>query len=99
MPRALSRSALERAAAAIVSGGVVACPTETFYGLAVDPRRREAVDTLYAIKSRTPGRPVGLVAASASQVEATIGVLPEFGTTAGVAVLARTADADRRGGA
>lgn len=72
-------AALECAAAAILSGAVVACPTETFYGLAVDPRRREAVDALYRIKQRRSGQPLGLVAADVSQVDAVIGVLPEMG--------------------
>lgn len=33
-------------------GGIVAYPTETFYGLAVDPTNASAVRSLYALKNR-----------------------------------------------
>ena len=35
-------------------GGVIAFPTETFYGLGVDPLNAQAVLRLYALKGRSP---------------------------------------------
>jgi len=36
----------------------VACPTESFYALAVDARNEAAIERLFSLKSRDPGRPV-----------------------------------------
>ena len=48
-------------------GGVVAYPTDTFYGLAVDPRNAKAVALLYALKGRDAGRASPLIAGSVEQ--------------------------------
>jgi L-threonylcarbamoyladenylate synthase len=37
-------------------GGIVAYPTETYYGLAVDPKNKHAVEALYRLKSRKPDK-------------------------------------------
>ncbi|HSC27385.1 MAG TPA: L-threonylcarbamoyladenylate synthase [Vicinamibacterales bacterium] len=59
----------EMAAAAGVlrSGGVVAFPTDTFYGLAVDPRNGDAVERLYELKGRGAAAAMPLVASSVDQ--------------------------------
>jgi L-threonylcarbamoyladenylate synthase len=54
----LSPAELARALAVIREGGVVAFPTETYYGLAVDPFNREALSRLFALKRRPPDKPV-----------------------------------------
>ena len=74
-PRAPQRDAIEEAAARILRGGVVALPTDTLYGLAVDPSCEDAVARLFAAKGREPGRAVPLIAADASQVAAHLGPL------------------------
>ena len=43
------------------SGQVVALPTDTFYGLAVDPVNFHAVDRIYEIKSRARHKPLSLL--------------------------------------
>ena len=43
---------IREAAAMIREGLVVAYPTDTLYGLAVDPRNAEAVRRLYDLKGR-----------------------------------------------
>jgi L-threonylcarbamoyladenylate synthase len=43
--------------AATSAGGVVLFPAEGVYGLAADPRRRDAVARMAALKSRDPGKP------------------------------------------
>jgi L-threonylcarbamoyladenylate synthase len=52
---------LLRAAAMIRHGGLVAHPTETFYGLAVDPFSEAAVERLRAAKGLDAGRAVLLL--------------------------------------
>jgi L-threonylcarbamoyladenylate synthase len=49
------------------SGGVVAYPTDTLYGLGVDPRRADAVERLYAAKGRDASVAIPLIAASIEQ--------------------------------
>lgn len=60
---------LERALAALRRGGIVAYPTDTLYGLAVDPRSPVAVDRLFKVKARDAGHAIPLIAADLEQVE------------------------------
>ncbi len=48
-------------------GQVVAMPTDTFYGLAVDPVNLRAVESIYDIKSRVKHKPLSLLIASVAQ--------------------------------
>jgi len=48
-------------------GGVVALPTDTFYGLAVDPVNLYAVEQVYHIKTRPKNKPLSLLIASLAQ--------------------------------
>ena len=64
---------------AILRGAVVAYPTDTLYGLAVDPRQGDAVTRLRRVKARFQGGGLTLIAASLSQVEAALGPLPPLG--------------------
>jgi L-threonylcarbamoyladenylate synthase len=56
------------AAEALRRGEVVAYPTETVYGLAVDPFRPEAIARLFAAKGRDEGNPILLIVSDASQL-------------------------------
>ena len=38
--------------------GIIAVPTETFFGLAVNPFQEEALARLFALKDRAPEKPV-----------------------------------------
>jgi len=49
------------------SGNVVALPTDTFYGLAVDPVNLHAVDRIYDLKTRARHKPLSLLIAEVSQ--------------------------------
>jgi len=49
---------IERAAAILRSGGLVAFPTETVYGLGADARNPEAVARIFAVKGRPQDHPV-----------------------------------------
>ena len=57
-PPARTEEALARAAQALASGGLVAIPTETVYGLAADALDAEAVDRIFAAKGRPAANPL-----------------------------------------
>src|SRR3954463_5746284 len=53
----------------IKKGQVVGMPTDTFYGLAVDPLNLKAVDRIYEIKTRSRHKALSLIVESVDQVE------------------------------
>jgi L-threonylcarbamoyladenylate synthase len=57
------------AALLIRQGGVVAYPTESFYGLGVDPGRADAVDRLFQVKGRQRIRPILLLITSSEALD------------------------------
>jgi L-threonylcarbamoyladenylate synthase len=67
---------IARAVDALRRGRVVAYPTDTLYGLAVDPRQDDAVDRLYAAKRRDAGMAIPLIAASIAQVNDAAALAP-----------------------
>ncbi|MBU0673367.1 MAG: threonylcarbamoyl-AMP synthase [Proteobacteria bacterium] len=60
--------AIHRAGQLIQAGGVVAFPTETFYGLAVDPFQPAALVRLSQLKERDPAKPFLLLIDSCSSL-------------------------------
>jgi L-threonylcarbamoyladenylate synthase len=50
----MTEAALSQAARVVRDGGVIAFPTETFYGLGVTPGDSAAVQRLFALKGRSP---------------------------------------------
>src|ERR1700727_1651808 len=58
---------IEYVANCIRSGKVVGIPTDTFYGLAVDPVNLRAVESIYEIKTRLKHKPLSLLIANAAQ--------------------------------
>lgn len=65
----LNQKILRQALEVLRAGGVVVHPSESSYGLAVDPRNSSAVKKLFRLKHRSSGKPVLLAAASLQQVE------------------------------
>lgn len=57
------------ALAAIRAGGIVGLPTDTVYGVGVDPFDPEAVARLYDLKGRPQHKPVGVLVATSEQAE------------------------------
>ncbi len=53
--------------ASLDAGNVVALPTDTFYGLAVDPVNLRAVDRIYEIKARARHKPLSLLISEVAQ--------------------------------
>jgi len=64
------------AATVIGAGGIVAVPTETSYGLAVDPFNDEAVKKLYEIKKRPASKPILLLIDELSRLETIVRDIP-----------------------
>jgi len=63
-------AALHELVDSVRSGSVLAIPTESTYGLGVDPRSEFAVGRVFAMKGRDGTKPLLVVAADRAQVEA-----------------------------
>ncbi len=74
-PAAIDETTLAQAADAIMRGDVVAYPTETFYGLAADPRNAEAIERVFAAKGRRSDEPLPLIASDLDTVQRWFGAL------------------------
>src|SRR3954468_3732833 len=57
-PGNIDRASIDEAAAVIRSGGVVAFPTETVYGLGANATSAEAVEKIFAAKGRPSWNPL-----------------------------------------
>lgn len=66
------------AAEKIHAGEVLAVPTDTFYGLAVDPFNLHAVDRVYEIKTRSRHKPLSLLIESVDQAAEMAWPVPEI---------------------
>ncbi|WP_433799605.1 L-threonylcarbamoyladenylate synthase [Actinomycetospora sp. CA-084318] len=53
---------------ALLAGGVALLPTDTVYGLAVHPRRRDAIDALFALKARPRTRELPIMVATPDEL-------------------------------
>ena len=58
----------------------MAFPTETFYGLAVDPRSAAAVAKVFELKRRGPDQPLPLIASDIDQITDHVGTLTPLAT-------------------
>ena len=57
----LEPSDAETFARCVAVGGVAVFPADTVYGLACEPDTRDAVERLYALKGRRPGKPAAVM--------------------------------------
>jgi len=62
-------NAIEWAAERITTGGVIALPTDTVYGIAASLSHPEALDRLFAIKERPTERTIPILVSSTNQLE------------------------------
>lgn len=81
MPEAVARWSWDHDPAAVRAlldaGGVLAIPSESSYGLAVEPTSAAGVEAVYRLKQRDAGKPLLVVAASRAQLEALGVAAPE----------------------
>ncbi|MBI5234815.1 MAG: threonylcarbamoyl-AMP synthase [Deltaproteobacteria bacterium] len=57
-------------------GGIIAFPTETFYGLCVDPFNPTAIQALFNLKGRPELNPVALIVKDAPMLDTIVSVIP-----------------------
>lgn len=67
---------LQRAATILARGGVVAFPTETFYGLGVAALEADAVRAVFAIKGRPESKPLLVLVDSIEMMETMVADVP-----------------------
>ena len=60
---------MEEAASVISSGGVVAMPTETVYGIAASVSSNEGIQKLYAIKGRQQAKPIAICLSDVEHID------------------------------
>jgi L-threonylcarbamoyladenylate synthase len=84
MPRLAFRAPADLPAAvaaarlALSGHGVIALPTETFYGLSVDPADGQAVARLFALKGRDADRHLLVIGADLEQLGELVEIAPEI---------------------
>ncbi|MBN2255961.1 MAG: threonylcarbamoyl-AMP synthase [Deltaproteobacteria bacterium] len=76
-PSNLDPRALEEAGKIIRKGGIVAYPTETFYGLGADGGSESSVEKIFAVKGRDFNKPIPLIIAGRSHLAAWAASIPE----------------------
>jgi L-threonylcarbamoyladenylate synthase len=76
-PRNPEGGALSEATRILQGGGIVAFPTETFYGLGVDARQEAAVEKIFHIKGRNLRNPISVIVDSAREVIPLVAAVPE----------------------
>ena len=64
----LQKDNLNAAIKSVTEGSIIGIPTETVYGLGVDPYSEEAVKNLFNIKERDDSKPVSLLVPSYDSV-------------------------------
>ncbi|MGH8986535.1 MAG: L-threonylcarbamoyladenylate synthase, partial [Acidimicrobiia bacterium] len=72
---------IDRAAAVLRAGGLVAFPTETVYGLGADAANAAALRHLYAVKGRPPSHPVIVHVAGVAALGGWAREMPPFART------------------
>lgn len=63
-----AKSSITEAVKIMKEGGVIAYPTETFYGLGADIRNARALEKIYAIKGRDFDKPISIIIGSRDDV-------------------------------
>ena len=68
---------LRQAVRVLREGGVVAFPTETYYGLAVDPFNSQALERLFQLKGRPASKPVAVLIDHLAHLSLLAAVVPK----------------------
>jgi L-threonylcarbamoyladenylate synthase len=70
----------DEAQAVLKRHGIIATPTETFYALAANPFQAEALARLFALKDRSPEKPVLVMVAGPAMLPQVVREIPEVAT-------------------
>jgi len=73
-----SDSDFAQALVALKEGGIVAYPTETFYGLAVDPSNDRAIASLYELKKREGHKALSLLVPNIEYLSSCVSLCPSY---------------------
>lgn len=76
-PQQPENELIHEAVALLRAGKVVAFPTETFYGLAVDAANDSAIERIFQIKGRAFSSPIALIAGSKSGISGLVTEIPD----------------------
>ena len=76
MPEVIYEEILREAVAVLRRGGVVAYPTDTVYGLAVDATDVEAIARLYEVKGRPGAKALPLIIGEMAQLTEVVARIP-----------------------
>ena len=68
---------LKQAAEIIAGGGIVAYPTETFYGLGADATNEKAIENIFAVKGRNFKNPISLIIGQADDINPLVQDVPQ----------------------
>jgi len=68
---------LTKAVEILSNGGIIAYPTETFYGLGADATNEKAIKNIFAVKGRNFTNPVSLIIGQADDIYPLVQNLPE----------------------
>jgi L-threonylcarbamoyladenylate synthase len=78
-PLAPPTSVLVEAADILRKGGIIAYPTETFYGLGVDAFNEVAIRKLYQIKGRDFNKPISILIKDQKMLKQVVNPIPPIG--------------------
>ncbi len=70
----------ERMRRVLGENGLIALPTESFYGLAVDPFNEQALEKLWQFKGRSKGKPILVLIGEGSQLNPFVRNIPPAAT-------------------
>lgn len=76
-PHRPDRSVMRAAGAVVEAGGLVAFPTESFYGLGADALDADAVARVFAVKGRPDDKPLLVLVDSVDMVTRLAGTVPD----------------------
>jgi L-threonylcarbamoyladenylate synthase len=68
---------LTRAVEILAGGGIIAYPTETFYGLGADATNKKAIEKIFAAKGRNFKNPISLIIGQTDDVYSLVQGVPE----------------------
>jgi len=73
-----TESTIKEAATSLISGNLVAFPTETVYGLGADAINEDAIARIYTVKGRPTGHPLIVHISSMSHLDKWVKEIPEY---------------------
>ena len=83
---------LTKAVEILANGGIIAYPTETFYGLGADATNEKAIEKIFAVKGRNFKNPISLIIGQADDIYPLVQDVPETAQKADGRILAGSAD-------